>query len=151
VVLVIGTSGGLLGYFLGFPAGTLSLSLLFSSLFKLRTNISAFPIQIRQFAQILAGSMVGASFTREVAASLKTYFIPTVIIIVVYLRLCYVYSEFSTVNGWLDFTSALFASCPAGEIYIALISCDYGVIMNSVSMIQISRLYHSVGILPLFY
>lgn len=151
VVLVIGTSGGLLGYFLGFPAGTLSLSLLFSSLFKLRTNISAFPIQIRQFAQILAGSMVGASFTREVAASLKTFFIPAVIIIVVYLLLSYLYAQINKHKGWLDFTSALFASCPAGATDIALISADYGVNMNSVAMIQIARLIHAVGIMPLFY
>ncbi|MDN6363646.1 MAG: AbrB family transcriptional regulator, partial [Tetragenococcus koreensis] len=39
IVMLVGISGGLLGYFLGFPAGTLSLSLLFSALFKLRTNI----------------------------------------------------------------------------------------------------------------
>ncbi|MDN6641058.1 MAG: AbrB family transcriptional regulator [Tetragenococcus sp.] len=151
IVMFIGISGGLLGYFLGFPAGTLSLSLVFSALFKLRTNISAFPIQIRQFAQILAGSMVGASFTREVAASLKTFIIPAILLIVIYLLISYLYAQINKHKGWLDFTSALFASCPAGATDIALISSDYGVNMNSVAMIQIARLIHAVGIMPLLY
>ncbi len=151
IVLFVGASGGLIGYFLGFPAGTLSLSLMFSALFKLRTNISAFPIQIRQFAQILAGSMVGSSFTREVAASLKTFFIPALLLIVVYLLISYLYAWINKRKDWLDFTSALFASCPAGATDIALISADYGVNMNSVAMIQIARLIHAVGIMPLLY
>ncbi|MCF1684570.1 AbrB family transcriptional regulator [Tetragenococcus halophilus] len=151
IVMSIGIVGGLLGYVLGFPAGTLSLSLLFSALFKLRTNISAFPIQIRQFAQILAGSMVGASFTREVASSLRTFLIPAVLLIVIYLFISYLYAQINKHKGWLDFTSALFASCPAGATDIALISADYGVNMNSVAMIQIARLIHAVGIMPLLY
>lgn len=150
-VMLVGISGGLLGYFLGFPAGTLSLSLLFSALFKLRTNISAFPIQIRQFAQILAGSMVGSSFTREIAASLETFIIPAVLLIIIYLFISYLYAQINKRKGWLDFTSALFASCPAGATDIALISADYGVNMNSVAMIQIARLIHAVGIMPLLY
>ncbi|AYW44569.1 AbrB family transcriptional regulator [Tetragenococcus koreensis] len=151
IVMLVGISGGLLGYFLGFPAGTLSLSLLFSALFKLRTNISAFPIQIRQFAQILAGSMVGSSFTRGVAASLKTFFLPALLLIAVYLLISYLYAQINKRKGWLDFTSALFASCPAGATDIALLSADYGVNMNSVAMIQIARLIHAVGIMPLLY
>lgn len=150
-VMFVGISGGLLGYILGFPAGTLSLSLLFSGLFKLRTNISAFPIQIRQFAQILAGSMVGASFTRNVAASLNSFVIPAVLLIIIYLFISYLYAQINKRKGWLDFTSALFASCPAGATDIALISADYGVNMNSVAMIQIARLIHAVGIMPLLY
>lgn len=150
-VMLVGICGGLLGYLLGFPAGTLSLSLLFSSLFKLRTNISAFPIQIRQFAQILAGSMVGSSFTREIAASLETFIIPAVLLIIIYLFISYLYAQINKRKGWLDFTSALFASCPAGATDIALISADYGVNMNSVAMIQIARLIHAVGIMPLLY
>lgn len=149
--MLVGISGGLLGYTLGFPAGTLSLSLLFSGLFKLRTNISAFPIQIRQFAQILAGSMVGSSFTREVATSLKSFLIPAALLIIIYLFISYLYAQINKHKGWLDFTSSLFASCPAGATDIALISADYGVNMNSVAMIQIARLIHAVGIMPLFY
>ncbi|AYW48232.1 hypothetical protein C7K38_07500 [Tetragenococcus osmophilus] len=150
-VMFVGISGGLLGYILGFPAGTLSLSLLFSGLFKLRTNISAFPIQIRQFAQILAGSMVGASFTRDIVASLNSFVIPAVLLIIIYLFISYLYAQINKHKGWLDFTSALFASCPAGATDIALISADYGVNMNSVAMIQIARLIHAVGIMPLLY
>ncbi|MDN6422300.1 MAG: AbrB family transcriptional regulator, partial [Tetragenococcus koreensis] len=151
IVMLVGISGGLLGYFLGFPAGTLSLSLLFSALFKLRTNINAFPIQIRQFAQILAGSMVGSSFTRGVAASLRIFFLPALLLIAVYLLISYLYAQINKRKGWLDFTSALFASCPAGATDIALLSAEYGVNMNSVAMIQIARLIHAVGIMPLLY
>ncbi|MDN6243820.1 MAG: AbrB family transcriptional regulator, partial [Tetragenococcus koreensis] len=133
------------------PAGTLSLSLLFSALFKLRTNINAFPIQIRQFAQILAGSMVGSSFTRGVAASLRIFFLPALLLIAVYLLISYLYAQINKRKGWLDFTSALFASCPAGATDIALLSAEYGVNMNSVAMIQIARLIHAVGIMPLLY
>ncbi|KFN91923.1 putative membrane protein [Tetragenococcus muriaticus PMC-11-5] len=125
--------------------------MLFSGLFKLRTNITAFPIQIRQFAQILAGSMVGSSFTREVATSLVSFFIPAMLLIIIYLLISYFYAQINKHKNWLDFTSALFASCPAGATDIALISADYGVNMNSVAMIQIARLIHAVGIMPLLY
>lgn len=143
-------SFGLIGFQLGIPAGALTFSLLLSLLLKINTSVTYVPYNVRFFAQLLAGSLVGCSFTYQSITLLQTLWLPAVLLLISYFFLNYGYARITQHYQLLDFKSAIFASSPAGASDISLIAQDFGADMPKVAIIQIIRLIYSIAIMPLF-
>lgn len=140
---------GSIGFISGIPAGALTFSMLASMLLKVETTVSNMPFKVRFFAQILAGALVGCSFTKESLALIQHLFIPAILLLMSYLVLNYTYAKVVVKLNFMDFQSAIFASSPAGATDIALIAGELGADMPRIAVIQITRLIYSIAIVPL--
>ncbi|MEO1772155.1 hypothetical protein JZO67_004137 [Enterococcus sp. 665A] len=149
LILLIAGLGGLLGMYLEIPVGALIFSLIFSCGLKLLKNTAPLNNKIRQLAQILAGSIIGSTFTRESLEQIVQLFIPACLLLISYLLINILFGFIVYKRGILDLRSALFASSPAGATDISLIAGELGGDMPKIAGIQICRTLYTIIILPI--
>ncbi|MGM0216127.1 AbrB family transcriptional regulator [Enterococcus sp. AZ109] len=149
LILVVAGIGGLLGMYLQIPVGALIFSLIFSCGLKLLKNTAPLNNKIRQLAQILAGSIIGSTFTRESLEQISQLFIPACLLLGSYLLINVLFGFIVYKRGILDLRSALFASSPAGATDISLIAGELGGDMPKIAGIQICRTLYTIIVLPL--
>lgn len=147
--LLITILAGLVGLIMNFPSGILVCSMVVVAFFNSTTTKTYMPNKIRIAAQILAGSLVGCSVTRDTVLGLKDLVIPAVLLLISYLVVNLFYGVICKKLKLLDFKSALFASSPAGVSDMALIAGDLGADMKKTSIIQVARLVYAIGIMPI--
>lgn len=148
--LILAVSGccGLIGLWTQIPVGTLIFSLIGSSVLKMIKNTRQLSSGIRYAAQVIAGSIIGTSFTPESFGTIQQLIVPVILLLSSYLLINLFY-------GWLlyrrqvfDLQSALFATSPAGATDISLLAGDLGGDMVKIAEIQISRTLYTVIIMP---
>lgn len=150
MTLVVGSIGGLFGYFLGIPAGALSFSLLVTILLKLKTRKVSLSINFRKFAQIAAGALIGSSFNRADLVNLKSLVIPVIVLLVGYSIACLVIAKMIEKTKRVDLITALFASSPGGASDMALIASEIDCDPSKIVIIQISRLTLVIILFPIY-
>ncbi|MHC5247741.1 AbrB family transcriptional regulator [Enterococcus sp. LJL90] len=150
LILVVAAIGGLIGVFLQIPVGALSLSLVFSIGIKLLKNTAPLSKHIRFFAQLIAGSIIGSTITRDSILNMGSLILPAIILLSSYLVINVIFGVTISRRKLLDFRSALFASSPAGATDISLIAGDLGGDMTKIALVQISRTLYTVIFLPQF-
>lgn len=148
IILTVACVGGMIGLWLKLPVGALSFSLLFSIGLKLTVNTAPLSKNIRFFAQLIAGSIIGSTFTRESLFELKHLLLPAIILLANYLLINLFFGVLIYKSKRLDIRSALFASSPAGATDISLIAGDLGGDMTKIALIQISRTLYTILVLP---
>ncbi len=149
LILLVAGGGGLLGTYLQVPVGALIFSLIFSCGLKLLKNTAPLNNKIRQLAQILAGSIIGSTFTRESLEQISQLFIPACLLLLSYLLINVLFGFIVYKRGILDLRSALFASSPAGATDISLIAGELGGDMPKIAGIQICRTLYTIIVLPI--
>lgn len=147
-ILIISSIGGLIGLYVGIPVGALIFSLLFSSILKIVKNTQQMNSKMRYLAQILAGSIIGSTFTRHSLTQISKLIIPATILLISYLIINVLFGFIVYKKGSLDLKSALFASSPAGATDISLIAGELGGDMPKIAVIQISRTIYTIAVLP---
>lgn len=148
LVLLIASLGGLLGVYLKIPVGALILSLMASSVLKLTKNTAQLNPFIRYIAQVLAGSIIGSTFTRHSLSQIHQLIIPAVLLLASYLLINVLFGTIIYKRGILDLKSALFASSPAGATDISLIAGELGGDMPKIAATQICRTIYTIVVLP---
>ena len=148
LILIISGMGGLIGIYLKIPVGALIFSLIFSSLLKISKNTAQLTHSIRYLAQILAGSIIGSTFTRHSLQQMTQLIIPALLLLGSYLVINVVFGFVVYKKRRLDLKSALFASSPAGATDISLIAGELGGDMPKIAAIQISRTIYTILVLP---
>lgn len=128
--------------------GALIFSLFFSGALKIVKNTSQINGKVRYTAQILAGSIIGSSFSRSSLTQLHSLIIPAIILLCSYLVINVLFAVVIYKRGVFDLQSALFASSPAGATDISLIAGELGGDMSKIVAIQISRTVYTIVILP---
>lgn len=148
LILAVSVCCGLIGLWTKIPVGTLIFSLIGSSMLKMIKNTKQLSSEIRYAAQVVAGSIIGTSFTSESFATIQQLIVPVILLLSSYLSINLLY-------GWLlyrkqvfDLQSALFATSPAGATDISLLVGDLGGDMAKIAGIQISRTLYTVMIMP---
>ncbi|MCL6221452.1 AbrB family transcriptional regulator [Streptococcus dysgalactiae subsp. equisimilis] len=149
VILSVASVGGFIGLWLNIPVGALIVSLLFSAILKMSQNTPQLSSEIRFIAQILAGTLIGTSFTRESLLDMFHLIVPIMLLIASYLLINVFFGYMMYKRGILDLQSALFASSPAGATDISLLAGDLGGDMAKIAGIQISRTLYTVIVMPL--
>lgn len=115
LTLVIGTAGGLAGYKLKIPAGAMIGSLGAVAAFNLLYgSLGRMPGGVMIAVQIILGSALGLTVTKEMFGDLKTAWLPALIIAGTYL-LASVAVGFivAKVTGW-DLLTSMFSAVPGG-------------------------------------
>lgn len=149
LILLVATIAGLIGNALGVPVGALIFALLASSALKIKKETVQMTKSIRSFAQILAGALIGTSFSHESLLDMKDLFIPILLMLGSYMLINGFFGYLMYKRGLLDIQSALFASSPAGATDISLLAGELGGDMPKIAGIQISRTMYTVIIMPL--
>lgn len=148
LILLISSIGGILGVLSEIPVGALIFSLIFSIVLKLAKNTAPLSANIRYFEQILAGSIIGCSFTLHNMLQMGQLIFPAITLLFSYLVINFIFAFSAYRLGFLDLQSALFASSPAGATDIALIEGDFGGDMPKIAAVQICRMLYSVIVMP---
>lgn len=148
LILCVAGVGGFLGLYLGIPVGALIFSLLFSCTLKIIKNTAPLSNSIRYLAQILAGSIIGSTFTQESLNQISQMLLPACLLLGSYLVVNVVFGFIAYKRGILDLRSALFASSPAGATDISLIAGELGGDMPKIAGIQICRTLYTIIVLP---
>ncbi len=149
LTLFIGCIGGLFSYLLPFvPAAQMVFSLLFVSIFNLITNKATVNINFKKMAQIATGVFVGSKMTLETIISLKTIFLPVLLMLLGYLIFHILLALFISKISKIDKDVMLFSCIPAGASDIALIASSFNCDNPYISIFQIIRLISCILIYP---
>jgi len=141
-------AGGVIGNYSGLPAGVLTGSMLFVAAFQIKTGRASMSVKTRRVAQIVAGTMVGATMTINDLISMNQLVIPFIIVFVEYLVLNYIVGPFIAKKFTIDLTTMLLACTPAGVSDMALIAGEMGGDQAKVAVFQIARLTSVLLIFP---
>lgn len=83
------------------------------------------PKQVRWFAQMCAGALIGSSITRENLLSLKYMILPVVIVLLGMVIMNYTIGFLLYKTSGIDLKTALFSAVPAGVADMALIADEF--------------------------
>ncbi len=148
LTVLFATIFGLAGYFSRMPAGTMIFSVVGISFTKVKYNIGYIPMRVKQGAQILSGSFIGARITFATVQLIISVWYSIAIIVAVFLSLCLLLGYLLSKLFKLDITTALFCSAPAGLSEMALIANDVGADGPNVAVLQLARFLGIVSIAP---
>lgn len=81
ITMTIGVISGFAGYYVGIPAGAMSVSMAGVAAYNIKSNKAFMPIKLRQFIQVLGGALIGAKMTMGDILGMKTIAIPVIIVI----------------------------------------------------------------------
>lgn len=139
ITLLVAIACGLIGHFVGIPAGALIASMIGVSLMNIFTGAAYMPFRMKQFAQVCAGALIGESVNREAIVNLRGALLPAAIMLVCLFLIVLILSFILYKTSDLDFVTALFSCAPGGASDLALIAEDFGANTPKVSIIQTMR------------
>jgi membrane protein AbrB duplication len=149
ITLIVGAVGGLIGGLLNFPASVLTFSMVFSATLHCINPKYKLIIPMRTIAQLFAGTLIGCTITRSAVQMMQHLVFPIIILCASYILVNYVFGWVAKKRNYLDYQSALFASCPAGASDMALIAADLGADLTKIAVVQIVRLVYVIAAMPL--
>ena len=148
--LLVGLSGGYVGYVLKLPAGSLSISMIFIVVMKMNSNRIELPMNFRWGAQALAGSIIGSGVTMTTLIGIKDIILPAITVMFGYIIANFVISYLMKKTGKVDRITAMFSSCPGGASDMALIAADIGGESPKIAVLQIVRQLSVLTLFPIF-
>lgn len=145
---LVGVAGGMVGYLLGMPAGPLICSMFFVGVQNIMTKSAVMPVQVKQIAQISAGTLIGSTIHAEAIVALRHAVLPTILMIVGYIVFVLVLGRLFHRTGQLSLSTALFACAPGGASDLSLLAIDYGANAAVVSLMQTIRMITVIALYP---
>lgn len=148
ISLIIAFIFGFIGKLTGIPAGTMIFSLIGISLMKIFKDKGYMPLILKQLAQILAGTFIGCGITKTVIYNLKSFIIPVIIMVLMYIIFCALLGYIMSKLFKIDIITAMFCCTPAGASDMALIASDLGANTPNIALLQIIRLVTVIILFP---
>lgn len=146
--LLISILFGFLGSVSGLPAGAMVFPMAAVIGLHITTSVCYVPIQVKNLAQLLAGTLVGISINRTTLAGIDRMAVPLLILLVNYWVVNLFYSLFCKRWGLLDLKSAMLASSPGGATDMSLIAADLNADLTKIALIQVLRAVYAVTFMP---
>jgi membrane AbrB-like protein len=146
-ILVSILFGGL-GNISRIPAGAMVFPMLAVIALNVTTSACYVPIQVKNVAQLLAGTLVGCSITRSAFADIGSILVPLILLLINYWLVNLLYSLYCKKRGLLDLKSAMFASAPGGATDMSLIAADLNADLTKIALIQVLRAIYAVTLMP---
>lgn len=148
ITILVAAAGGAAGSLSGVPAGPLIFSMVFVGVQNVLTGTAYMPINMKRFAQICAGVLIGESVTMEAVVNLRYSIVPALVMIFCLMGIVLLLAFILYKTSGIDFVTALFACAPGGASDLALIAGDFGASTPKVSIIQTLRVVCVVVIYP---
>lgn len=148
VTLMAAAVGGVLGKWIGVPAGALIFSMLVTVGFKMFYQNAYLPLWCRRVAQVLSGCCIGSQMTYGDIIEIRYLLLPAVVLVVGYFANCIFMGYLLYRRFKIPRLEAMLCVSPAGATEMALISADLGVDSPDLIVIQICRLIGVMAIFP---
>jgi membrane AbrB-like protein len=148
ITLLIGSAGGLLGYFLRIPAGAMIGAMLAVGIYNCLGFQSHIPAGFRTAAQILLGCTLGLSITRQTLHDMRLIIGPALIVVFSALLFCFVLGFILHKFFGLDWATAFLGSSPGGMTELSALAMDMGADGPKVAFLQLIRMLSIVVFLP---
>lgn len=149
LTLSIATGAGLLGFYLGIPAGALTFGMIATALFNVLTGRGYMPLTLRLITQMLAGTLIGVRMTSQDLLAVREVLIPALLlilgIILINLTVGFLLHKITRIG----LITALIASVPGGVSDMALIAKELGGDQSKVAVLQLFRYVVVVGFYPI--
>ncbi|MBQ8589466.1 MAG: AbrB family transcriptional regulator [Firmicutes bacterium] len=149
ITLILSTSFGLVGMWIGIPAGTLVGAALGVSMVKVGVNYNAImPKTLKKIAQVMSGAYIGCAISMEALLGIGEVIVPLVFIMACYMAVMYVMGNLLHRKFSMARKEAMLMMTPAGASDMALIASDLGINSPSLIVIQVVRLFVADAIMP---
>ena len=149
ITLILSTSFGLVGMWIGIPAGTLVGAALGVSMVKVGVNYNAImPKTLKTIAQVMSGAYIGCAISMEALLGIGEVIVPLVFIMACYMAVMYVMGNLLHRKFSMARKEAMLMMTPAGASDMALIASDLGINSPSLIVIQVVRLFVADAIMP---
>ncbi len=148
LTLIIGLIGGYIFLKLKVPGGMMVGSIVFITLFNIKTDIIYMPSVAKTIAQIIAGAFIGSGIEKDDLVRLKYITKPALILLIGMLILNIVTGFLIYLTSPMDLVTSFMCSVPGGMSDIPLISADMGADSSKVAVMQFVRMVFGIGVFP---
>lgn len=149
ITLIIGVFGGILGKILEVPSGPMTFSMIATAIYNIFSNKAYLPTKLREFIQIIAGTLIGVKMNLEDVISLKDIIAPVIIVVIGFciMNLILGFMVYKITN--FNVETSLFATSPGGMTDISIIASELGADTSKVATMQFFRLISVITIYPI--
>jgi hypothetical protein len=148
LTLLVALVCGILGKWIGIPAGALVFSMLGVIALKLSTGKAFLPVWAKRLAQMLSGAYIGSGIGREDLLALRFVIFPAVLLLVCYFANALLTGRLMHRLFGLGRREAMLAATPAGATDMALISSDLGISSSTLIELQVIRMIVVISLFP---
>ena len=149
ITLILSTSFGLVGLWMGIPAGTLVGAAVGVSMVKVGINYNAMmPKNLKKIAQVMSGAYIGCAITMEALLGIADIFVPLVFIMGCYLIVMYFMGNLLHKKFGMKRKEAMLMMTPAGASDMALVASEMGIDSPALIVVQVARLFVADAIMP---
>lgn len=148
MTLLVGSLGGLIGYKSPLPAGALLGSMIAVGIFNLMTGLGYMPSKSSLIVQVILGSIIGLSFSKENLQLLSKYLLPSLVIVLTLLLLSIILGMLLYRFTGMDLATSLFATSPGGLSAMSLLAEAFGAQAHIVVLFHTLRLVLVLLIMP---
>ena len=148
ITLLVGSTGGLLGYILGIPVGALLGSMLAVGIYNCLGFQAFMPSHIRVGAQIMIGCLLGLNLNLNTFMELRTIIVPALVLVTMLLT-------WGIMTGFivfkfckLDMPTAFLSSSAGGMTELSLLAESLGGDGPKVVLLHFFRLITVVSVMP---
>lgn len=148
LTFVVALFFGYIGSITEIPSGTLTFALFSAIVLNIQFKKAYVPKRLKQFAQILAGSYIGAGISMSNILDLKYLILPALVLIFGYFLACLFLGKLLEKIHTFSLEEGMFAATPAGAADMALLLEDFGIFNKDIVVIQVLRLIVVISIFP---
>jgi hypothetical protein len=149
MTMAVGFAFGSVGYVTGFPAGSISFSMIACAVYNIRTSKAYMPVSLRRGIQYLGGALIGARITMEQVIGMRVLLPALIVIITGYILLTFVLGFLMIKFSTLDITTALYSSTAGGLTDMAIIASEMGADAPKVAVLQFARVVSIIAFYPI--
>lgn len=148
VTATVGGISGMVGFFLGVPAGPLVFAMIGVAAQNIFWGNAYLPLPVKTGAQICSGALIGEGITLAAVIGLKDAIIPAILFLLGHFLI-----SVSLSLGLYRFTNmnlptAFFCCAPGGLSEFSLIAADFGADTSKVTTFQLLRVVCVIGFYP---
>lgn len=148
MTLLVGSLGGFIGYKSPLPAGALLGAMIAVGVFNLITGLGYMPGKSTLIVQVLLGSIIGLSFTKDNLQLLSKYLLPSLTIVLALLFLSIILGMLLYRFTGMDLATSLFATSPGALSSMSLLAEAFGAESHVVVLFHTLRLVLVILIMP---
>ena len=149
LTLLVGTIGGLTGYFLRLPAGVMIGSMLAVGVYNCLSFKADMPAKVRIGGQILIGTLLGLNLNPQTIMELRTILLPALIIVVILLFSGCVTGLIVHKICKVDLHTAILCSSAGGLTELSVLATSLGGDGPKVAIIHLLRVITVVATMPI--
>jgi len=148
ISLSVTSIGGMLGLWIGIPAGPMVFAMAFGVIVNIFYPKAYMPLQMRFLAQIMAGIFLGMRITPDSVSGIAGAGGPALIMILSMVIIPPIIGYFAHKITRMDLGTSLFCSTPGGMSEMSILAKDMGFDFMKVSITHLARIIIVVSIFP---